>query len=84
MTGGPHVKEFTGIKLNPNLGSWLETNSYKGWKKSIKILIEWMIWNNFCYWHFVSNSTNVEINLRFLFKFEYKRDVHLEILCSLL
>jgi hypothetical protein len=29
-------------------------------------------WNNFCSGSFVSNPTNIEINLRFLSKFEIK------------
>jgi hypothetical protein len=79
------VKEFRGIKLNSEFDSWLKTISYKDRKTPRKIMeIEWMIWNNFHYWNFVPNSTDFNVHLRFLFKFESKRVGHLGTLCSLL
>jgi hypothetical protein len=35
--------------------------------------IDWNIWDNFCYWNFVPNSTYFKLNLRFLSKSESKR-----------
>jgi hypothetical protein len=33
--------------------------------------IEDAIWNNFCYWNFVSNFIDFELNWRFCFEFEF-------------
>jgi hypothetical protein len=71
------VKEFPGIKLNPNFGSPLETNSYKGGKKPEENPRDKMDdMNNLCYCNFVPNSTDFEIELRFFHKFEFKEPRH--------
>jgi hypothetical protein len=35
--------------------------------------IDLINWNNFCYWNIASNSTEFDLKLRFVFKFESKK-----------
>jgi hypothetical protein len=76
------LKENSSFKIKPDFGSWLTINIYKGFKKSGKFSdVAWKIWNNFRYWRFISNSINFELELRFIFKFEFQTAGYLVTLC---
>jgi hypothetical protein len=63
LTGRPHVKGFSRLKIKPEINFWCRKNRLKGNKNLEKILqIEDIIWNNFFYWNFLPIFTDFEIN----------------------
>jgi hypothetical protein len=65
-------KRISRIFIDTNFDSWLEKISRIIGNIRRKFLdIEYMIWNNFHYWDFLSNFTDFYLNCRFPFRFEF-------------
>jgi hypothetical protein len=86
LTNGPVTKmNFQIFPVTP-FGSWsAKTNSFGALKIPRTFLeVDWSIWNNFRYWHFVAFSTDSELKFKLLPGFEISEASHIGNLCTLL
>jgi hypothetical protein len=79
---GGSVKIIHEFLINPDFGFWHRKNIWNDGKISENFMeIDFIDWNNFCYWNIALNSTDFELQLRFFSKFESQRAGYLGTLC---